>query len=209
MEKYRLLLVDDEEDILRVIIKKLNWAELGFEVIGTANNGLKALELAEMFQPDVIMTDIKMPYMDGLELISQVKTEYPATKILIFTGFDEFDYVKEALRLEVGDYILKPASSVELTQVFTQLKEKLDKEFNENQNIEILQHYYEESLPLMQNNFYATLIEGRIKETEVERYLTNYQISLQGPLYCCLVLHRNEILVIGNSGSKTSRGVFQ
>lgn len=189
VEKYRLLLVDDEEDILQVIIKKLNWAELGFEVIGTANNGLKALELAENCQPDVIMTDIKMPYMDGLELISQVKTEYPATKILIFTGFDEFDYVKEALRLEVGDYILKPASSVELAQVFTQLKEKLDKEFNENQNIEILQHYYQESLPLMQNNFYATLIEGRIKEEEIDRYLLNYQIPLQGPLYCCLVLH--------------------
>ena len=189
MEKYTLLLVDDEEDILRVIIKKLQWAELGFDVIGTANNGVKALELVEAHQPDVIMTDIKMPYMDGLELITQVKRDYPATKILIFTGFDEFDYVKEALRLEVGDYILKPASSVELTSVFSQLKEKLDKELSETQNIESLQQYYQESLPFMQNNFYATLIEGRVKEEELPRYLFNYQIPLVGPFYCCLVLH--------------------
>lgn len=189
MEPYTLLLVDDEEDVLKVIMKKINWEELGFSVIGFADNGLKALELVEKYQPDVVMTDIKMPYMNGLELTQRIKADYPATKMLIFTGFDEFEYAKEAIRLEVGDYILKPASSRELTEIFSQLKEKLDREISENRNVESLQQYYQESLPLMQTNFYSTLIEGRIKEEELAKYLVNYQIPLRGPFYCCLVLH--------------------
>lgn len=189
MAPYTLLLVDDEEDILKIIMKKINWEALGFSVVGVADNGLKALELVEKYQPDVMMTDIKMPYMNGLELTQRVKSEYPATKILIFTGFDEFEYAKEAIRLEVGDYILKPASAKELTEIFSQLKEKLDQEIKENRNIENLQQYYQESLPLMQTNFYSTLIEGRIKEEDLVKDLKNYQIPLNSPFYCCLVLH--------------------
>ena len=65
---YTLLLVDDEEEVMQVIARKVKWEELGFSVIGHANSGLKALEMLEETQPDVVMTDIKMPYMDGLEL---------------------------------------------------------------------------------------------------------------------------------------------
>ena len=82
MDIYTVLLVDDEEEVIQVIMKKINWEGLGFSVIGYANNGVKALEMVEEFQPDVVMTDIKMPYMDGMELSGRIKTEFPATKIL-------------------------------------------------------------------------------------------------------------------------------
>ena len=88
MDIYTVLLVDDEEEVIQVIMKKINWEGLGFSVIGYANNGVKALEMVEEFQPDVVMTDIKMPYMDGMELSGRIKTEFPATKILLFTGYD-------------------------------------------------------------------------------------------------------------------------
>lgn len=189
MNVYTVLLVDDEEDVIQVIQKKINWEGLGFSVIGFANNGAKAFEMVEEFQPDVVMTDIKMPYMDGLELSNRIKAEYPMTKILLFTGFDEFEYAREAVHLEVEEYILKPVNSVELTNVFTQLKIKLDQEISEKQNVEILQKYYMESLPLLQANFYSSLVEGRIPEEELHRYLSDYQISLEGPYYCCLVVH--------------------
>ncbi|MFD1465396.1 response regulator [Lapidilactobacillus mulanensis] len=189
MENYTLLLVDDEEEVLDAIIKKLDWEALGFTIIGRASSGMKALDIMADCQPDVIMTDIKMPYMNGLELIQHVRADYPTTKVLIFTGFDEFEYAKEALHLSVGEYILKPAGAKELTEVFTRLKEKLDREINESRNVEILQQHYQESLPLMQTNFYSTLLEGKIKEVDLPRYLANYQIPLTGPLYCCLVLH--------------------
>ena len=198
MEKYTVLLVDDEEEVLQVIKKKINWEGLGFSVIGYADNGVKALEMVEEYQPDVVMTDIKMPYMDGMELAKRIKSGYPATKILIFTGFDEFEYAKEAVHLEVEEYILKPVNSVELTNVFTQLKIKLDQEISEKRNAEILKNYYMESLPFLKTNFYSTLIEGRIHENEVEKYLADYQITFTGPFYCCLVIHTSSTQVSKN-----------
>ena len=139
MKTYTVLLVDDEEDVIQVIMKKINWEGLGFSVIGYANNGVKALEMVEEYQPDVVMTDIKMPYMDGMELAHHIKEEFPATKLLIFTGFDEFEYAKEAVHLEVEEYLLKPVNSVELTNVFTQMKIKLDEEISEKKNVQVLQ----------------------------------------------------------------------
>ena len=88
---YTLLLVGDEEEVTRIIAKKVKWNDLGFSVIGHANNGLKALEMLEEMQPDVVMTDIRMPYMDGLELCGQIREKYPATKLVLFTGFDEYN----------------------------------------------------------------------------------------------------------------------
>ena len=198
MDTYTVLLVDDEEEVIQVIIKKINWEQLGFTVIGHANNGVKALEMVEEFQPDVVMTDIKMPYMDGMELCKRIKAGFPATKILLFTGFDEFEYAKEAVHLEVEEYVLKPVNSVELTNVFSQMKGKLDQEISDKRNVEILQKYYMESLPLLQANFYTTLIEGKIRENEIPKYLSDYQISFSGPFFCCLIIHTSSRQVPDN-----------
>lgn len=189
MDRYTILLVDDEEEVIQTIIKKIQWESLGFSVIGHACNGVKAFEMVEEYQPDVVMTDIKMPYMDGMELAHRIKAEYPATKILLFTGFDEFEYAKEAVHLEVEEYILKPVNATELLHIFTQLKFKLDQEISEKRNVEILQKYYMESLPLLQADFYVALIEGRIQEEEMPKYLSDYQLSFPGPFFSCLVIH--------------------
>ena len=87
--------------------------------MGYAHNGIEALDLAEQEAPDVVLTDIKMPYMGGLELAHNLKIMYPAVRILIFSGFDEFEYAKEAIRLEVEEYILKPVDADELRRILT------------------------------------------------------------------------------------------
>ena len=87
MDTYTVLLVDDEEEVLQAIRRKINWEGLGFSVIGFANNGVKALEMVEEFQPDVVLTDIKMPYMDGMELAKNIKAEFTTTKIFVPYGF--------------------------------------------------------------------------------------------------------------------------
>ena len=189
MDVYTVLLVDDEEEVIQVIMKKINWEGLGFSVIGYANNGVKALEMVEEFQPDVVMTDIKMPYMDGMELSGRIKTEFPATKILLFTGYDEFEYAKEAVHLEVEEYILKPVNSIELTNVLTQVKIKLDQEISEKRNVATLEKHYLESLPLLRADFYSALIEGQLNREEIQKYLSDYRISFEGPWHCCLVVH--------------------
>ena len=87
---------------------------------------------------------------------------------------------------------------MELTNVFTSLKIKLDQEISEKRNAEVLKNYYLESLPFLKTNFYTTLIEGRIREEEVEKYLRDYQIEFEGPYYCCLVVHTSSTQVAKN-----------
>ena len=133
---------EDEAEAIEAIILKLEWETLGFEVIGSANNGVKALELVERLQPDVVITDIKMPYMDGLELARALNEDYQNIHIIIFTGFDEFEYAKEAVHLEIEEYMLKPINSQELSECLKRLKKTLDNEREEKLNVKKLEHYF-------------------------------------------------------------------
>ena len=90
-------------------------------MVGSATNGVKALELVEKLQPDVVLTDIKMPYMDGLELSRRLNQDYPNIYILLCTGFDEFEYAKEAVHLEIKEYMLKPINASELSAGLTKV----------------------------------------------------------------------------------------
>ena len=171
MQQYSVLLVDDEEDVIRVIMKKIDWERMGFTVVGYAHNGVEALEMVEECVPDVVLTDIKMPYMDGLAMSRKLKERYQNIKIIIFSGFDEFEYAKEAIDIEVEQYLLKPVNAEELDKVFSRIRETLDHERDEQRNIDKLNQYYMESLPLLQESFYTSLIEGRVQPNEMEKYL--------------------------------------
>ena len=116
MDNYKVVLVDDEVEVIDAIEQRIHWDILGFEVVGSATNGVKALELVEKQQPDVVITDIKMPYMDGLELARRVRADYPNIYIMLCTGFDEFEYAKEAVHLEIKEYMLRPINAVELSE---------------------------------------------------------------------------------------------
>lgn len=189
MEHYSVLLVDDEEDVFQVIMKKLDWESMGFHIAGYARNGVEALEMAEELQADVVMTDIKMPYMDGLTLCKKLKELYPKLKVIIFSGFDEFEYAKEAIKIEAEEYILKPIDSNELREVFERIKVNLDREMDEKRNVDKLRDYYTKSLPILQESFYTSLIDGRISEDMIENYAKKYQIELTGPYFVAAVLH--------------------
>lgn len=195
MNNYKLLIVDDEEDAIDVMLKRVLWDEIGFTVAGTANNGVKGIECAEAIEPDVIMTDIKMPYMDGIEMAKRLKKEFPSVKLLLLTGFDELEYAKEAIHLEVEEYLTKPLNVSELTDIFKRLKEKLDRENDEKKNTEKLRKYFDESLPLLQANFYVELIEGRLASERLTGYLSEYQIDFDSAYYCAVVLHTSKTVV--------------
>ena len=158
MERYKVILVDDEAEVIDMIEKKIHWNDLGFEVAGSATNGVKALELVEKLQPDVVLTDIKMPYMDGLELSRRLNREYPNIYIMLCTGFDEFEYAKEAVHLEIKEYMLKPVNATELSESLTNLKHTLDREREEKLNVKKLNDYFQEVLPKLQSNFFICVI---------------------------------------------------
>lgn len=192
MERYKVILVDDEDEVIDMIEKKIHWSDLGFEVAGSATNGVKALELVEKLQPDVVLTDIKMPYMDGLELSRRLNREYPNIYIMLCTGFDEFEYAKEAVHLEIKEYMLKPVNATELSESLTNLKHTLDREREEKLNVKKLNDYFQEVLPKLQSNFFISLIEGRVEKHDYERFLQAYQVDMKGPLFGCVIFHTSE-----------------
>ena len=192
---YSVMLVDDEEDVIRAIVHRIDWEEIGLSVPRYAHNGLEALEMAEEDAPDIVMTDIKMPYMDGLELSRKLKEQYPNIRVIIFSGFDEFEYAREAIRLEAEEYLLKPLNAAELRKSFIRIREQLDREHDEQQNVKKLQEYYAQSLPLLREEFYSALMEGKIPEGQLARDMENYQIDLTGPLYCIAVLHTSSTVM--------------
>ena len=192
MEQYKVILVDDEVEVIDVMKKKIHWNDLGFDVVGSATNGVKALELVEKLQPDVVLTDIKMPYMDGLELARKLNQDYPNIYIMLCTGFDEFEYAKEAVHLEIKEYMLKPISAIELSESLMKLKTTLDREREEKLNVKKLEDYFQEVLPKLQSNFFISLIEGRVREEDYERFLLDYRVDMKGPLFCCMIFHTSE-----------------
>ena len=180
MELYRVLLVDDEEDIREGISRKMDWLGLGFSLVGEAANGQDALELAESLRPDVILTDIKMPFMDGLELCRILTDRLPAARFVVFSGFDAFEYARQAIQMNVVEYFLKPINADELSAVLRRLKDQLDRERAERRNVELLRSRYTENLPVLRELFYANLLDGHIEPgTERER-AARLDIDLQG-----------------------------
>ena len=180
MDLYRIILVDDEEEVRQSIIRKINWTEAGFKVVGDAENGEDALEKVEALEPDLILTDIRMPYMDGLTLAERVRQKYPSIKIVIFSGYDDFEYAKQAIKLNVTEYILKPVNVEELTAILKRIKANLDEEIEQKRNVNLLRGNYIKSLPILSEQFLNELVSYPMPEMEVEDKLREYAIPLSG-----------------------------
>ncbi len=124
---YNVLLVEDEISIREGIRDIIPWASLGYRFAAEAKNGVEALELFDSLAPDLVITDLRMPKMDGLSLISSIRERTEETKIIILTGFDDFGYVRKALQANVRDYLLKPVAPNELIELLRNVKKELDK----------------------------------------------------------------------------------
>ncbi|MFV0465237.1 MAG: response regulator [Lachnospiraceae bacterium] len=133
--KYTVVVAEDEVLLLNNLIKKINESDTEFEVIGSAQTGLQAYELIEALAPDLLITDIKMPVMDGLELIQKVSTYYPNTDFIITSGYSDFEYAKAALKYHVSDYLLKPVDKEELHHALMELSNKYKSEYTDLLNI--------------------------------------------------------------------------
>lgn len=125
---YRLLVADDEKKLLSGLCDFYPWKELGFQIVARAENGQKALEYLTRNPVDVVLTDISMPVMSGMELAEILYREYPKIKVVFLSGYAEFRYAQQALKFGVQDYILKPVKTDVLRKTFTELKQKMDRE---------------------------------------------------------------------------------
>ena len=105
---YKVMLVDDERIIIDGISKVIKWESIGTSLIGTAKNGIEAYEFLSQNQPEIVISDIKMPGMNGLELVKKVYENFPEIRFILLSGFSEFDYAKQAMEYGVKHYLLKP-----------------------------------------------------------------------------------------------------
>lgn len=189
MELYNVLLVDDDADVLQAMKKKIDWEALGFCLAGTAENGQEALEMAEQLHIDVVMTDIKMPYMDGLTLCKNLKQSYRNMKVIIYSGFDDFEFAREAVHLEAEEYLLKPISAGDMEAAFSKVRKKLDQEYDEYRNLNRLSEYYRKSLPAMREQLVMGILEGRIAGERARAMMETYEICLDSPFYVVAALY--------------------
>ena len=139
---YKVLLVDDEILVRKAIGKKLEWNQLGFELVGDCENGKDAIEFVKEHPVDVVLTDICMPHIDGMGLSKWLYENCPQTTIIIFSGYSDFEYAKQALQYKVAEYILKPVTAKELSEVLTRIRKKLDGERKQEQRLDTLSRAY-------------------------------------------------------------------
>ena len=152
-EPYKILLVDDEAEVRTSIIRKIDWSAVGFQVVGDAENGVDALEKIEQLEPDVVLTDIRMPYMDGLEMAERLREIHPSIKVVLFSGFDDFEYAQKAIKLNIIEYILKPVNAEEMMEILLRIKGTLDEEIQRLRDLTNLQESFRKNLPILREKF--------------------------------------------------------
>lgn len=131
---YTVVVADDEEELRRALIRRVDWECIGFSVVGEAENGMEALELVEKYEPDLLLTDIRMPFLSGIELARQVREVRPTTQIAFLSGFDDFSYAQQAIQYNIVSYMLKPISASELTEELVKIRKKIDEKFHKFAN---------------------------------------------------------------------------
>lgn len=156
---YSVILVDDERSLRESIERLVDWEGHGFQLIGTAENGLDAIELIEKeVVPDLVITDIKMPVMDGIDFAKALREDYPSIKIAFLSGYDEFQYAVEGIRLNVVSYLLKPISKNEVEEFLSNLKETMDEEIYSVNDLSRVSEEYNKNIELIKASFLNSLL---------------------------------------------------
>ncbi|WP_024831299.1 response regulator [Ruminiclostridium josui] len=157
---FRLLVVEDEEMIRNKIIYNTNWKEHGFVEVFQASNGKEALDIVRKNNIDIVITDIQMPEMNGIELIREIKGLNRGIKCIIITAYAEFEYAKESVRLHVNDYILKPFKSKDLLDIVKKLLEEIIRERNERVEVENLRRQLRENKKALREKLFNDLLSN-------------------------------------------------
>lgn len=190
----KVFLVEDEVVIRDAIHKMIPWTEYGFELIGEAKDGEMALPLIKKSEPDVLITDIKMPFMDGLTLSRLVKKDLPNTKIIIISGYDDFDYAKQAISLGIEQYLLKPISKAEFLEVLQGIRSKYEKENAQKLYYQKFENEIKAYEKNAQRDFFELLVSEETDLQKIYEQADKLQIDIMAQSYN---------LVLFETGSKT------
>ena len=183
---YKVFLVEDEIVAREGIRDNVDWKSAGFEFCGEAPDGEVALPLIQTAQPDVLITDIKMPFMDGLQLCKIVRDCMPQVKVIILSGHDEFNYAQEAVKLGVSEYLLKPIGAQDLHNVLQKVASEIDQERQEKERLQKLKEQIEENRAILREKFLLKLVMGAISSPEAIEQ--SQQLNMDIIAKCYLVI---------------------
>lgn len=189
---YKVLLVDDEALIREAISENIQWEEMGFSFMGACENGKQAMEVIKSEQPDLLLTDINMPFVDGMELTKFVYENYPDTKVIIISGFDEFEYAKNAVKYQVLEYILKPITPMEFSETLLRVKKMFDDRKESQRNMKKIRSAYVSNLPTLQGRYLHHLLSGTVDYERLPEKQEELKLNLNAACY-------NTALVEGDS----------
>ncbi|MDR1061538.1 MAG: response regulator [Clostridiales bacterium] len=178
MRKYRLMVVDDNNRDRRVARDMIPFGELGLEAAGEATDGLEALELAGSARPDIVLSDIRMPVMDGIEMARELSARQPGAKIVFMSSYDEFAFAKSAIDMSVCAYILKPLNPAEVAAALRKAVELCEGERRRAAEAEALAAQLEQSLPLLREEFFKEILPagGSLSEGEMRSRMSFLRI---------------------------------
>ncbi|MDF2668435.1 MAG: DNA-binding response regulator [Paenibacillus sp.] len=158
---YHVLLVDDENIILDGITKVVDWTKAGTELIGTARNGIEAFEHICKRQPDIVITDIRMPGMDGLQLIAKTAERFPQVRFIVLSGFGEFEYASKAMSYGVKHFLLKPCNEQTISDALSELVEECEQIVRKEQFVDQLKYGLERTLPHVKEQFLKEFVTNK------------------------------------------------
>ncbi|WP_191013794.1 response regulator [Treponema zioleckii] len=184
---YSVFVVDDEPIVLEGIRSKIDWESSGFVFAGEAMDGEIALSMLHELKPDILITDIKMPFMDGLQLAAAVKRIQPWIKIIILSGHDEFDYAKKAISIGIEDYLLKPFTPAELLKSLNKAAGQIDKEREQLSDITKLKEELKSSETLKKKEFLSNLVHGAENMADVMQKSQELGLNLISRFYKVLI----------------------
>lgn len=185
---YKVFLVEDEIVAREGIRDNVDWQAAGFEFCGEAPDGEIALPLINKTQPDVIITDIKMPFMDGLQLCKIVRQQMPWVKIIILSGHDEFDYAQSAIKLGVTEYLLKPIGTAEIQGALQAVGVLLNQESAERKTLKELQSQIKDALTLQREKMLLQLVVGGVSSTAVIEQCRQIGLEIMAQHYLVVLL---------------------
>lgn len=162
----KMMVVEDEKILREGICRVGDWESIDIEICGKAENGRDALKQIERNVPDLILSDVVMPVMDGIEFARIVYEQYPEIRIIFLSGHEEFEYVKKAMEYKASDYLLKPAKIEEITKVVCRVRDEIEEEKRRRNEEDSLKKKYAQSIPILRNHYMNQLLNGIERDEE-------------------------------------------
>lgn len=200
---YKLVIVDDEDTIRNGLVDLIPWEEIGFSVEAAFEDGQEAIDYLQRNGTDVILTDIIMAQVSGIELAKYVYHRKPAVKVVLISGYKEFEYAQQAIQYNVNHYLLKPTKLEEIIGVFSQIKQELDRAVAS----EAERRRSQEWQFILQEHFFADLLTGQLQDAqEIERRMEIIQLPFSSACSCCVIaVQLKPDIVVGSAYSEEKR----